>query len=202
MTFFVYFRITISIICIVMLFCMVTSTLCYTKIYLMLHNHQAQVQDNIHKGQTNRGGVSLNIVRYKKTVSSALWVQITLVVCYLPYAIVATIFTIAEKPTELLLQTFFGSSANSCFVQLISKPISILLEDERSKASSEGHDQTVLLFLMLTIKCPLSLGVSETQPLVYSTALVILELHRELRRVSNFNQSITYTMPCSVARRL
>ena len=102
MTFFVYFRITISIICIVMLFCVVTSTLCYTKIYLTLHNHQARVQDNIHKGQTNRGGVSLNIERYKKTVSSALWVQITLVVCYLPYAIVATIFTIAGKPTESL----------------------------------------------------------------------------------------------------
>ena len=102
MIFFFDFRITIFIISIAMLFCIVTSTLCYTKIYLTLRNHQAQVQDNLHQGQTNRRGTSLNIERYRKTVFSALWIQITLVVCYLPYAIVATIFAIAETHTQLL----------------------------------------------------------------------------------------------------
>ena len=29
----------------------------------------------------------MNIARYKKVVSSALWVQMTLVACYLPYGI-------------------------------------------------------------------------------------------------------------------
>ena len=102
MIFFFNFRITIFIISIAMLFCIVTSTLCYTKIYLTLRNHKARVQDNVHQGQTNGDGISLNIERYKKTVSSALWVQITLVVCYLPYAIVATIFASTERRTQLL----------------------------------------------------------------------------------------------------
>ena len=102
MTFFFNFRITIFIISIATFFCIVTSTLCYTKIYLTLRNHQAQVQDTVHQGQANRGGTSLNIERYKKTVSSALWLQITLAVCYLPYTIVAIIFAIAETHTQLL----------------------------------------------------------------------------------------------------
>ena len=102
MTFFFNFRITIFIISIATFFCIVTSTLCYTKIYVTLRNHQAQVQDTVHQGQANRGGTSLNIERYKKTVSSALWLQITLAVCYLPYTIVAIIFAIAETHTQLL----------------------------------------------------------------------------------------------------
>ena len=68
-----------------MLFCVVTSTVCYAKIYSRLRNQQAQVQDNVHQRQVNGEGISLNIERYKKTVSSALWIQITLVLCYLPY---------------------------------------------------------------------------------------------------------------------
>ena len=102
MIFFFNFYITLFIISIVMLFCIVTSTLCYTKIYLTLRNHQAQVQDNVQQGKMNGGGISLNIERYKKTVSSALWVQITLLVCYLPYAIVATIFATSVTHTKLL----------------------------------------------------------------------------------------------------
>ena len=102
MIFFLNFRITISIICIVMLLCAVTSTFCYTKIYLTLRNHQVQVQGNVHQGQPNGGRISLNIERYRKTVSSTLWVQMILVFCYLPYAIVATIFAITEMPTQLL----------------------------------------------------------------------------------------------------
>ena len=96
------FRIPIFIISIVMLFCVVTSTVCYTKIYLTLRNHQAQVQGHLQQGQTNGGGISLNTERYKRTVSSALWVQITLVICYLPYVIVATTVAIVETRTQLL----------------------------------------------------------------------------------------------------
>ena len=100
--FFFNFRIPIFIISIVMVFCIVTSTSCYTKIYLTLRKHQAQVHGNLQQGQTNGREISLNIERYKKTVSSALWVQITLVICYLPYVIVATIVAMVETRTQLL----------------------------------------------------------------------------------------------------
>ena len=68
----------------------------------MLCHHQAQVQENVHQGQKNGGRTSLNIERYKKTVFSALWVQTAVVICYLPFAIPATICYRKEMHTRLL----------------------------------------------------------------------------------------------------
>ncbi len=99
--FFLNFHVTISIICILMLLCVVISSICYTKIYHKLRHRQVQVKSYNDQGRPSEGGVSLNMSRYRRTVSSALWVQITLVVCYLPYAIVA-ILGITRVRTELL----------------------------------------------------------------------------------------------------
>ena len=44
------------------------------------------MQDQVYQGQPNGG----EIARYRKTVSTALWLQITLVACYLPQALVRT----------------------------------------------------------------------------------------------------------------
>ena len=72
---------------IVISLCLVTSFISYTKIFLTLRHHQFQVQDNIHHEQPNQG-IPMNIARYKKAVSNAMWVQMTSVVCYLPFGIV------------------------------------------------------------------------------------------------------------------
>ena len=72
-----------------MLSCIVTSIFCYTKIYLKLRLHQTRVHCHVHQVKPNRGGIPLNIARYRKTVFTSLWVLITLVVCYLPYFMVA-----------------------------------------------------------------------------------------------------------------
>ena len=93
-------RITRSITCTATILCIVTSIFSYTKIYRTLHKYQAQVQGHAHQGQPNGGG-SLNITQYRKTVSSTLWTQITLVVCYLPYGMVA-IFVINGSRTRFL----------------------------------------------------------------------------------------------------
>ncbi|XP_078342957.1 adenosine receptor A3-like, partial [Oculina patagonica] len=84
--------------------CAITSTFCFTKIYCILRHHQATVQDHIHQGQPSGGESPLNIARYRKTVSSALWVQLTLVACYLPHGIVVTLFAIfgSGTPSEAL----------------------------------------------------------------------------------------------------
>lgn len=55
----------------------------------------AQVQDQAHQGQQNGEGIQLNKARYKKTVSTALWVQMALLVCYLPYGLVAGFISIS-----------------------------------------------------------------------------------------------------------
>ena len=64
--------------------CLVTSTFSYTKIFLTLRQHQNQVQGHVQPNQTNQ----LNIARYKKAVSTAIWLQLTLVACYLPFCVV------------------------------------------------------------------------------------------------------------------
>ena len=62
--------------------CSVISIASYTKIFRTLRHHQAQVQDHVqkHPSQPN----ALNMAKYRKAVSSALWVQLALVVCYVP----------------------------------------------------------------------------------------------------------------------
>ena len=66
--------------------CVIISTCCYSKIYLRLRQHQTQVQDHVHQGQLNGGGIGINLARYKKTVSSALWVQTVCLVCYVLFS--------------------------------------------------------------------------------------------------------------------
>ena len=71
----------------VILLCLVTSTYSYTRIFINLHCRQNQLQDQVQQpNQTNQ----LNIARYRKAVSTALWLQLTLVACYLPYVISVT----------------------------------------------------------------------------------------------------------------
>ncbi|XP_022810001.1 histamine H2 receptor-like [Stylophora pistillata] len=65
--------------------CLAISIISYTKIFLSLRYHKAQVRQQ--SSQPN----SLNILRYRKAVYSALWVQLALVVCYAPYFIVESL---------------------------------------------------------------------------------------------------------------
>ena len=62
--------------------CLVISVASYTKIFRALSHHRAQIQDHAQQqpGQPN----ALDIARYRKAVYSALWVQLALVVCYVP----------------------------------------------------------------------------------------------------------------------
>ena len=65
--------------------CLLISVLSYTKIFIYLRHHQNQVTDHVQQpNQANQ----LNIERYKKAVSTAIWLQLTLVACYLPNGIV------------------------------------------------------------------------------------------------------------------
>ena len=77
---------------------LIISSCCYAKIYFALRKLQARSHQRQRRrcfpGQSKNGGTPLNIARYRKTVTSALWVQITLVSCYLPYGVVTTIYAI------------------------------------------------------------------------------------------------------------
>ena len=62
-----------------------------TKIFSIVRHNQIQVQNHIVQGQPSQAIPALNIARYRKAVYSALWVQGTLIICYLPYGIAAAL---------------------------------------------------------------------------------------------------------------
>ena len=101
---------------VIWIFCLVSSIFCYTRIHIKLRHQQAQVQNNVLHGQQNEEGIPLNIARYKKTVSSIMWVQLALVACYVPWGIMAVLALngiqreVAWRATETLV--FLNSSLN------------------------------------------------------------------------------------------
>ena len=96
---------------VILISCIIISTLCYLKIYLKLRHHQAQVQEHVNQGQPNVGGSPLNVTRYRKTVSSALWLQMALLACYLPLGIVAILSFVAGLSSPFL--DFIGDVTSS-----------------------------------------------------------------------------------------
>ena len=78
--------------------CLVTSVFAYTKIFFTLRRNQIQM----HQRQPSQS-IPLNIVRYRKAVYSAIWIQVTLVVCYLPFAVVAALTPQRGMPLSIYL---------------------------------------------------------------------------------------------------
>lgn len=99
------FQIAARIGSILLIFCAATSIFCYTKIYSSLRHHHVSV-GQIQQEQPSRERFLLNIARYRKTVSSVLWVQLTLVACYLPHIIVVTMFAISGSASSSLALTW------------------------------------------------------------------------------------------------
>ena len=88
---FVSFRIALNGAIIWAILSLVASTFSYVKIFLKLRQHQGRVQDRLQQVQQNEGlPRPLNMQRYKRTVSSIAWIQMTMVACYVPF-IVATV---------------------------------------------------------------------------------------------------------------
>ena len=75
--------------------CLVISIVSYTKIFRALSHHQAQVQDHAQRQPSQPN--ALNMARYRKAVYSALWVQLVLVVCYVPNITVGILISLSLK---------------------------------------------------------------------------------------------------------
>lgn len=120
MMFFHYLDVTSYLTVVIILLCILISTFCYVKICYALRHHQVTVQPPAHQGEKRRQRVNqLNVMRFRKTVISALWVQATFLMCFLPLTIImilvissfrtATVFFIRDLAISLL---FFNSSLN------------------------------------------------------------------------------------------
>ena len=75
--------------------CLAISIASYTKIFRALSHHQAQIQDHVHQQSSQLN--ALNMERYRKAVYSALWVQLALVVCYVPQFTMQIVISLSTK---------------------------------------------------------------------------------------------------------
>ena len=101
------FLVTLCYITAVVSLCLVSSIISYTKIFFTLRHRQAQLQDQAQQpNQTS----PLNIARYKKAVSSALWLQMTLVACYLPQGIVVALWTNSEVSLSVFIASQYANT--------------------------------------------------------------------------------------------
>ena len=66
--------------------CLTTSMYCYTRIFFMLRG-QHKVHNDLREKENQTTRVATT--RYRKTLSSALWLQLALLLCYLPYLLLA-----------------------------------------------------------------------------------------------------------------
>ena len=74
--------------------CLTTSSVSFTKIFLKLRQRQIEVQEFELSSQSSQ----LNIARYRKAVSCALWLQLTLVFCYLPNGVSMIVSSASARP--------------------------------------------------------------------------------------------------------
>lgn len=102
--FVVSFYVAVGLVSIIMVLCLMTSAFCYTKIYISFNKHQKQLRRNIPLGNSNKpeGATLLNTPQYKKTVSFSLWLQMALMMCFLPFAIVAALYAFIGLRSPLL----------------------------------------------------------------------------------------------------
>ena len=88
-------------------FCLSIIIFSYMKIFFMLRHYQIQAEINVAQEQP-RQAIPLNIARYRKAVYSALWVQVTLFICYLPFGITQALTESVKVSSSLYLAKTFS----------------------------------------------------------------------------------------------
>ena len=107
-----------------MLLSLLISVFSYIKIYLRLRHHQLQVQGHVQQAQPpNEVAIPLNIARYKKTVSSIAWVQLTLLVCYLPFIVASMLIVYGQLLGSSVGITYFRVALSILYLNSSLNPI-------------------------------------------------------------------------------
>ena len=104
-----------------LLLCLIISFLSYIKIYLLLRQFQEQLQN--HFQQPNRPTIPLNMARYKRTVHGIAWVQLTLLVCYLPFCVVLMLFSYGKIPESASGMAFLRFAITIVYLNSSLNPI-------------------------------------------------------------------------------
>ena len=93
--------------------CLLTSVCCYTKVYKRLRHQHGQIQVlqlNILQGPSINPEERPNMARYRKIVSTCLWILLTLVVCYLPFMVVSALIVFKTMTSSLAFACTFSAT--------------------------------------------------------------------------------------------
>ena len=125
------------------LLCILFSLFCYLKILFTLRQNQIQAQQP--QGQPFGGGIPIDIARYRKTVNTAIWIEVTLIACYLPYSIAIAI--IAIHGSSPFLDVMWKST--TCLLCLNSS-LNPILYCWKIKAVKQEVKNAIIQFLRLS----------------------------------------------------
>ena len=103
--------------------CLTVSTFCYVKILLFLASHQENMRRYHHDQANNAKSAPLNIRRYKKSLSTALWIHFTLIVCFLPLVIIISCNVFLSVKRAPLLLILDMAKPSLCFLNSLLNPI-------------------------------------------------------------------------------
>ena len=103
-----------------------TSTFCYAKIFVILRGHQKKISGNRDQGSNNnRFSVtrsSINLNQYRRSVSTALWINLTLIACYSPIALVLVLRSIPSISFSAFIVSF-GAAPSLVYLNSLLNPI-------------------------------------------------------------------------------
>ena len=102
---------------IIIAFSLLTSVFSYFKIFLLLRRNKTEPHQT-----TSSQASPLNTALYRKTVYSALWIQLALGVCYLPYGIVQFAIT-ASKNVNPFTAFVWGLTGTLVYMNSSLNPI-------------------------------------------------------------------------------
>ena len=83
---------------------LITSMYCYTRIYLALRSH---IEEHVIPHGEPNGISQLHLSRYKKTVSTALWLFAARIICYLLFGLVLFVETMLSEITKPVVTTVY-----------------------------------------------------------------------------------------------
>ena len=85
-----YRREVYTTIWILMLFCFITTSFAYFKVYQVIRHHQRQVQTD--ETSQNFGRPGIDMAKYNKSVISILYILVIFSLCFLPFAVSSLMF--------------------------------------------------------------------------------------------------------------
>ena len=114
-------RIGFTIFCAFVIISLVNSLFSYAKMYVKLRQYHLQVRA-FPGGQPNGIQAPLHIARFKKSVSSVLWVQLAFFTCYIPFLVVVILMTYGPMSGDNL-QVAFNISATLTYLNSSVNPV-------------------------------------------------------------------------------